>query len=77
MTRELCERCGAPLYSEPVQRQFARLCPRHLQEANANAPVFACYWPPDADPLAESMQQELDEQQPPAPVARLDDRRKR
>jgi hypothetical protein len=39
---ELCARCGAPVVGSPVLRSYLRLCPRHLEEARANTPPFAC-----------------------------------
>lgn len=40
--QELCSKCGAVLHDPPVRRNFARLCPRHLREALAASPPFAC-----------------------------------
>jgi hypothetical protein len=37
---ELCAKCGARLYDDPLRP--ARLCPRHLQEAREAAGPFAC-----------------------------------
>jgi hypothetical protein len=56
--RELCRVCGTPLYDNPDLRPD-RLCPRHLAEARAASPPFACTSAdlaardPDNDPICE------------------------